>query len=133
MKILKACSLLAMTVFVMGSQAFAQPPEVFTCSTYSNGIIFENISMDVKSLKQNVLDECLTAPRIITSQCLNNLTCSNLYEAIKLVSCSTSSNGLTFYDVSHDEKSSKETANILCISNSQTDPEECAENLRCSL
>lgn len=131
MKFLKACSLLAMTVLLLNTQSFAQPPQVFTCSTYSNGSIFENISMNVKSLRENVLDECLTAPQIISSQCISNLTCSNLYEATQLVSCSTSSNGLTFSDVSLDEKYSRETANILCVSNPHTDPEDCAENLKC--
>jgi hypothetical protein len=135
MKNLKLSSLLvACSILLVSAQSHATPPRLYTCTTVSYGKVFTSTGVNLSSEENRVIDECLDSAPVNIGQCYGNLFCDDTkMEDDKVVTCSTTSNGLTFVDAATNIEIAKNYAKILCISNPNTNPDECSENVKCAL
>jgi predicted chitinase len=110
-----------------------QYPEYIVCQTSSNGLRFVDESLNMSVARESVKSQCMSNRSTDNNECILNISCNgNSYPAPSYALCSTESNGLRFVDENINVSVARENAKSSCMSNRQTDNNECILNMSCS-
>ena len=131
-KILLACCLILLNVPLLTQAADRFEPPIYTCSTTSNGLVFSNQSRDVYLARQTVQQQCQADQRTSNDECNANVACNDGSPVPPIITCSTSSNGLTFSDESRDPNIARQHAQAQCSADQRTSNDECNANIACN-
>ena len=131
-KILLACCLILLNVPLLTQAADRFEPPIYTCSTNSNGLVFSNQSRDVYLARQTVQQQCQADQRTSNDECNANVACNDGSPVPPIITCTTSSNGLTFSDESRDPNIARQHAQAQCSADQRTSNDECNANIACN-
>lgn len=117
---------------LIASQSVFAYNNYVSCNTSSNGYSFSDRSRDASLARRNALASCQGHSRTSNDECRVNVSCDNDYNVSPMVTCSTSSNGYSFSDVSRDASLTRGMVAKACQAHSRTTNEECSVNVSCN-
>lgn len=110
---------------------------IISCSTFSNGLEFKNEGRDARLTLDTAINKCRMDSRTDNRECDANGACSgggygsNVPAPAPISRCSTTSNGLNFFEESRDRELARSNAVRQCSMNSQTNNQQCQVNAVC--
>lgn len=102
-----------------------------SCETSSNGYSFSDQSYDRYLAERQSIDKCTKHSQTTNDECFANIACSDSYSR-PMITCSTSSNGYSFSDISRDASVASRESIKKCTNHSQTSNDECNANISCN-
>jgi hypothetical protein len=103
-----------------------------TCTTSSNGLNFQEQSLDHMLAQTQAINSCTQDSRTANDECNANVACSDDAYQRPMISCETSSNGLRFNEQSRDRNVAINQIIRQCTSDSRTSNDECNANVACN-
>jgi hypothetical protein len=123
----------ALFSLVIATPSFADNyGSIVRCSTSSRGIVFTNEGRDSSLTRENVSGQCRNDQRTNNAECDANISCDDGGYSRPMISCSTTSNGLSFSVESRDTSVARTNVAGQCRDNQRTSNAECDANIICN-
>lgn len=126
----------ALLALFISSPSLAAPygnyGQMITCTTFSNGLEFSDESRDPSVARSSVAEQCRSNRRTNNSECDANIACNDGSYNPPMFTCTTSSNGLEFFNESRDPWVARTSVAEQCRDNKRTSNAECDANVICN-